>query len=212
MRTHILCLFILVTNIQGFSQKIENDVFDDLKFESRDKQYTASLKQNIFNDLIFSDSRDNKITLENKYLHLEHQGVFENSEEKINLFRNLIHDYRHDEKYEQTYAVDILDKVVIQDNRNGKVEYGKDIFGNQTYSEKSNGIEKSMKRNFQGGLDYNENNKTATLQKDLYNRWKYVDSSGNEFVFGDRTWNSLKGKFKTEEDIFFSLIKTFFND
>lgn len=209
MRKVLLVLLLVVAGMQVFAQKIETDVFDNLVYQSQDERYKAYLKQNIFDDLIFSDSNGNEVIFKKKYLDLEYGDLLNKPEEKLDLFTSLIHEHEFDRGYKAKYAVDIFDKLVIEDNRNGKVEIGEDIFGNETYEEEFNGEKRSVKRGLNGELKYDASNEDATLQKDIFDRWTYSDSLGNEFKFSRETWRGLKKRFGSEENIFHYLINEF---
>ncbi|QXP52540.1 hypothetical protein H0I25_13920 [Cellulophaga sp. HaHa_2_95] len=209
MTKYIRFLIIMGMSIQGFTQNIERDIFHNLKHESANGSYTSYLEKNIFNDLIFSDNRGNEITLEKKYIAIEYGDVLKNAEAEIAIFKSMIHEHRQDKDYKAKFSVDIFNKIIIEDNRNRKVEIGKDIKGNETYKEENNGVHRSMQTRFNGVIEYKGENKEATLQKDIFNKWIYKDSHGNEFKFSKKTWDKLKNKFGTEENIFNHLIFEF---
>jgi len=211
MKRQIIFFVFFVVGIQVFAQKIETDIFDNLIYESSDRQYKANLKKNIFDDLVFSDNMDNEVTLKKKYLDLEYGERINASDTKSKLFMRLIHEHSQNKNYKVTYSVDIFDKVVIEDNRNRKVEIGKDIFDAGIYKEHNNGESLTIIRNLNGGLEYKSMNDVATLQKDMFNKWKYSDSYGNELTISIETWRRLKNRFQTEERIFQYFISEFLN-
>lgn len=211
MKKIVLYILLMVIGGQGLAQKMETDIFNNLKYESREGDYQAYLKKNIFDDLIFSDNKDNVITLKNEYLKLEYRHLPEDADAKFDLFRRLIFDYRNEANYTATYSVDIFGKIIIEDNRRRKVEIGKDIFGNETYDEINGDQKISIKRNLFGGLEYKVNKDEASLQKDIFNNWIYKDSQGNECKFSSETWNKLQKRYGTEEKIFYFLIDEFLN-
>ena len=209
MKTTITYILFIVTVFQGFGQKIETDIFNDLKYESREGNYQASLKKNIFDDLIFSDNKNNTITLQKKYIELKYGKTLLDFTAKSDLFISFIHEFRHERDYQATYSVDILGKIIFEDNRHKKIEIGKDIFGHETYNEENNGRSSSITRNLSGTLEYRSGFEKATLQKDILDKWNYSDSCGNEFKISSVTWNKLKDKFGSEENIFSFLIEEF---
>lgn len=208
MRKYIACFLFVIASLHGQAQKFETDIFNDLKYESQNGIYHASLKKNIFDDLIFSDDKDNTITLKKKYLELKYGNSLEDSV-KLDLFKSLIYEVHHQAKYHETYSVDILGKIIIEDNMNRKVEIGRDIFGNQTYTEENNGQRSAVNKTLSGALEYKSNDGQATLQKDFFDNWVYKDSRGNEFKFSRDTWNGLKNRFGTDECILFYLVEEF---
>ncbi|REG98146.1 hypothetical protein [Flavobacterium aquicola] len=209
MKRHLLILVLITVSIQSFSQNIDTDIFNNLTYESQDRLYKSYFKRNIFGDLIFSDNRSNEVTLKKEYIELKYGHLSDNSQEKNDVFINMIYQYRKDKNYKVTYSIDIFNKIVIEDNRNGKIEIGKDFFGNETYNENVDGESKSIERNFNGALEYKANNENAILEKDSFNKWTYKDSFGNELKFSSKTWNRFINNFGTEENIFHYLINEF---
>jgi len=136
MKRLLIILFLAATSLQIFAQHLEVDIFGNLQYEPREGSYKAYLKKDIFNNLIFSDNNDNELTYEKKYLDLKYKDVLRNKEAQADFFRYLIHKYRLESQYKAKFSVDIFDKIIIEDNRNNKVEFGKDIFGHPTYEEK----------------------------------------------------------------------------
>ncbi len=135
--------------------------------------------------------------------------VLSDAFEKTDFFRYLIRQYRSEEGYRATHSVDIFGKTVIEDNRGKRVEMGTDYFGNRTYKERSGDVETSVKRSIRGVLEYRSGSETASLGKDVLERWIYKDSSGNKFEFGARTWETLIRRFGSDENIFWFLIDEF---
>lgn len=209
MKKYWFFLVFSLSPILIFSQKINTDVFGDLQYHSSRGNYKSSLEKNIFNDLIFSDNRGNKITLEYKYIKLKHPELLKNKGRKLNLFIDMIYTHRKDENYRATYSIDVLNEIVFEDNRNIKIEQGEDIFGNQFYKEHTNNVHSSIEKNLTGDWEYNSNTENATLKKDIFNVWKYNDSKGNKIEFNDTAWENLKKRFGKEIAIFQYLINNF---
>jgi lipid II isoglutaminyl synthase (glutamine-hydrolysing) len=205
-KIHLLLLLLLVS-FQLRSQRMDNDIFGDPQYESRDLSYKANLKKDIFDNLIFTDNNKNELKFEKKYLDAFYPNILTNGEAKFDFFRHLVSTYRQDAGYKATYSIDIFDAVIIKDNRDYELKMGKDIFGNATYEEKGNGDQFSIRKNLLGELEYKSNRLNAKLKKDILNRWEYSDDSGNTFEFGEATWNMLKHRFGTDEDILMYLIR-----
>ncbi|MFA1772505.1 hypothetical protein ACD591_14485 [Rufibacter glacialis] len=167
------------------------------------------MKKDIFSNLIFSDNHNNELTFTKKYLDLKHHDLLAEEESQIDFFRNVIRKYKSDIGYKAKFEVDIFEKVVMEDNRNNKVEIGTDIFGNTTYEEKRNTERLSMKRDLSGNLEFRSGKEQAFLKRDIFNRWSYSDSSGNKFEFSDKTWKRLTQEHVTEEDILYFLVNRF---
>ncbi|MDO3694352.1 hypothetical protein QVZ41_05765 [Wenyingzhuangia sp. chi5] len=206
MKNKIIYLLLAFFYFQTNAQHIELDIFNNLNYESRKNNYKATLEQNIFKDLVFTDSYKNKVTFEKKYLDLKFPEVLNNENHKRQFFKHLICEYKKEANYTISYSIDIFNNEIIKDNRNNKIETGKDIFGNNTYEEVNNEVKTSIKTNLSGALEYISKNKKATLSKNFQNKWVYSDSSGNKFEFGNTTWNHLKNTYNSNENIFHFLI------
>lgn len=212
MKKYSLLLVLLLGTIYIFAQSnnIEKDIFGDLQYSSNDRGYTAKLKKDIFDNLIFSDNLNNEITLEKKYLDTEFPGILQNERIKRRLMSNLIRENRNDRGYRAKYQIDIFGKLIIEDNRGYKLEKDKDIFGNDSFEENINGVKTSMKRNFFGGLDYSFGNEKASLKKDIFSKWVYEDSLGNKIEFGKQWWDTLIRRYRNDEGIFLHFIDHIF--
>ena len=197
MRPYLIFLLFMVVSIQGFTQKIETDIFGDLKYVSTDGLYKAYLKKNIFDDLVFSDSNGNEVNLLKTYIRLEYGDLLKNAELKLDVFNDLIQEFCQEKNYRATYSVDILNKIVIKEKRNREVGTG------------ANGSYGIIQRDMLGVFEYKADNENATLRKDIFNNWEYKDSSGNVLTISNVTWNKLLNKFGTEENVFRHLIYEF---
>ena len=208
MKRHLLLFFLLLANLQLFAQYVTFDIFDDLKHESRDRRYTAYLKKNIFDDLTFSDSNNNKVVFNKKYLDLQYRKSEISKESKIILFKDLISEHRGKANNDVKYSVDIFDKVIIE--RNGdKVETGKDIFGNNTYEESVNGEKYAIKKDLAGSWNFDSRTARASLKKDIFDKWNYNDSSGSSIEFSEKSWRILLARHGSEEYVLLFLINSF---
>lgn len=211
MKKLITLLLITFAIAPLFAQNgsIRNDIFGDLEYKSNVSDYTAALKKDIFDNLTFTDSRRNKIVFEKKYLDREYPRVHGNERAKDDFFRFLIRTYGSDSGYEERYKIDIFGSTVIEDNRGNKSETGTDIFGNRTHRERSNGRDISLSRDLRGALQYRSDGNTASLGVDIFGKWKYEDSAGNKFEFGDAAWSKLLRRYGNDERVFFFLIEQF---
>jgi hypothetical protein len=208
MTRFLLLLFTLCSTVLG-AQEITTDIFGNLVYTSERGNYKATLEKDIFNSLVFTDNRDNKITFEKKYIDLEYPGVSSDKEKRISFLSRLVNRYRRESEYTATYKVNIFDKVVIEDNRNKKIEYGDDIFGNPSYEETNISKKTSLKRDIFGHLIYQSGNEDAKLAKNIFDQWVYTDSEENELKFSASTWKKLLKRHRTEERIFLFLINSY---
>ncbi|MFT3904270.1 MAG: hypothetical protein QM727_13935 [Niabella sp.] len=202
---YFLTWLFVFASLFASAQRMEADIFDNLQYESNDRRYEATLKRDIFDNLIFSDNQKNQVTFEKKYLDLKLPRV-KDKESRMDFFRSLIKQYRREKNYTAKFSVDIFDKVIIQDNRNNRIEAGKDIFGNPSYEETSNGVKYSLKKDIFGNYQYTFNNTKATLEKNIFDEWTYSDTRDNKIVFGKKTWASLVARYRSEEKLFLFLI------
>lgn len=210
MRKPLLLLVLLISLTSTYAQQIETDKFNDLKYSSKGRDYTAKFEKNIFEDLIFTDNHDNNVTFEKKYLQREYPGIHADKFLKTKLFRDLIRQYRREHKYRATYKIDIFDQLIIEDNRGYKLSQGKDIFGHEQFEEELHGVRTSIKRNLRGGLEYKSGSENASLHKDIFGKWIYEDSLGNKFQFAPSTWDKLIRRLRTDQEVFWNLINQFF--
>lgn len=212
MKKQLLLTLLSIITLHTYAQRMDVDIFGNPRYESRDLRYTASLKEDIFNNLIFSDNMSNEITYEKKYLDIYFPSVNGSIEKKTDFLWHLIHSYNFHSNYKATFSVDIFNDVVIKDNRNNSVEIGTDIFGNQTYDKRTNNESISVKRDIFGNLEYVSDKIKASLKKDIFNKWFYTDNSGNEIKFGENTWNKLIHKYGNEENIIIYIVDDFFRN
>lgn len=205
-----MLLFFCTATLMAQYRTIETDIFGDLIYENRAGNYKANLKRNIFNDLIFTDNRKNSITLEKKYLDREYPGIHSDKELKADFFFDLISQHRRSNDYVAKYSIDIFNKLIITDNKGYKLEKGTDIFGHDHFEEEIDGVKTSMKKTLNGTLEFSVGSDKASLTKDIFNKWIYKDSFGNEIQFADKTWQLLMRRYQTDERAFMSLIDQFF--
>lgn len=189
------CLLLVMLFSSGWAQKIETDIFNNLKYNSGNYGYEAYLKEDVFSNFIFSDNNKNEVTFTKEYLHLLHADELSDAGRKDDFFRELIYRYQRHEQYEATFSVDILGKVVIEEIRSA--------FDNE-------GNTKSIKKDILGTYDYEDNNGSATLKKDIFNSWIYEDSTGNAFHFSAETWRQLTKRHGSAENILLFLTEEFF--
>ncbi|MBL1410183.1 hypothetical protein [Sphingobacterium faecale] len=212
MKKLIIILAMLLSSSLLFAQRgtVDTDIFGNLQFKSIDGQYKASLEKNIFDDLVFTDSRKNKLHYEKKYLDKMEPGLRADKEAQARMLRRLVRENKRSSEYKATFKIDIFDKTIIEDNKGYKLEEGKDIFGNTNIQEQLNGTKSIFKRNLRGGLEYTEGRKTASLEKDIFDRWIYKDSFGNEIQFGKETWRRILKQYGTDEKFFWDLLDRWF--
>ena len=212
MKKIIVILVLVLSSGLLFAQRgtVDTDIFGAFQFKSTDGQYKASLEKNIFDDLVFTDSRNNKLHYEKKYLDKVEPGLRGDKEAQVWMLKRLVRENRRHSDYKATFKVDIFDKIIIEDSKGYKLEEGKDIFGNVHIEEQMNSSKSQLKRNLHGGLEYTENKNKASLAKDIFDRWVYKDSFGNEIQYGKETWKRVIERYGTDEKFFWELLDRWF--
>lgn len=197
----ILILFTLLV-FCGHAQGIETDIFQDLKYESPDRTYSAAFKKDIFDNLIYSDNQNNKITYEKKYLISVFGSDFYNDDNsKIELFRKLIYDCKKLSQYEAVYSIDMFGKIIVKENKS------RSAFSNQRGN-----MQRSVQRDITGTYRYESYGYRATLSENIFHVWTYEDSANNKFEFSNTTWNLLKKRYSSIENILLFLTSEFLPD
>src|SRR5690606_21533924 len=212
MKRFIVILALVLSFSVLFAQRgaIDTDIFGALQYRSADGRYKASLEKNIFDDLIFTDSRNNKLQYEKKYLDKAEPGLRGNKDAQMRLLRRLVRENSRHADYRATFKVDIFDKTIIEDNKGYKLEERKDIFGNINVEERVNGSRAQLKRNLRGGLEYTREKDNASLEKNIHDQRIYKDSFGNEIQFGKETWKRILDQYGTDEEFFWELLDRYF--
>lgn len=212
MKKLVVCVALMLSFSVLFAQRgaIDTDIFGALQYRSADGGYKASLEKNIFDDLIFTDSRNNKLQYEKKYLDKVEPGLRGNKGAQTKLLRRLVRENSRRADYRATFKIDIFDKTIIEDNEGYKLEEGKDIFGHVNIEERINGSKTQLKRNLRGGLEYTRDKHTASFDKDIFDKRIYKDSFGNEIQFGKETWRRILEQYGSDEEFFLELLDRYF--
>lgn len=206
----LLFVFFVFSTVDAQHRQIREDIFGNLESISNDRSYKAKLERNIFDDLIFTDSKDNKLHFEKKYLEREFPGILSDKKRQSDLLTRLIRENKRQSSYSAKFSIDIFDNLRIEDNKGYKLERGTDIFGNEEIVEEYGGRRTSFKRTLNGGLEYIEGAEKASLSKDIFDRWIYKDSYGNEIQFGKNSWERIFRRYKSEESVFNGLLDDYF--
>ncbi|MFD2599194.1 hypothetical protein ACFSQ3_09540 [Sphingobacterium corticis] len=214
MKKLILSSVALLFSFSLFAQnsRMRTNIFGNLEYRSSDGRYKADLKKNIFDDLEFTDNRNNQIKLEKKYLASEYPDIHNNERIRQRLFRNLVRENSRSEGYKAAYKIDLMDRLVIEDNQGYQLKEHVDIFGNRQTSEKFNGVNTKIGKNIHGNWEFSASGNRASLEKNIFDQYIYKDSFGNKIQFEKETWKRMIRRFESEESIFRSLIDQFFYD
>ena len=199
-------LLFVATETQA--QKIEKNYREDWTYSHN--RYDAKLEKAFFGGLDFSDNNRNKIEFSKEYLNLEYSGILEDDELQQLFLMDLVKKYKYTNRYTATYEVDMFGKVTIKDNQGNKIEYGTDLFGNKIYEDKKRGIKYSIGKDLMGNYNYKSGRESASLKKDIFDKWMYTDSFGNKLEIAPETWGRWIAQFRDEEGVLFYLITLFF--
>ncbi len=210
MNKFIISFALVVLCLQGHAQKIEADIFGNLEYKSKDANYKANLKEGIFNELIFSDSNDNTITLKSEYIKLKYDKSPITADEKFSIIAALCKKFKKRKNLEITFSADIFGAIIL--NGKSEVDLEKDILGKVTLNKDINSLNSSIEEISDNKFKYKASFKEATLQKGFFDAWIYKDSQGNEFNFSKETWSKLKNMHGGEEEVFVFLINLSFID
>ncbi|GHE49176.1 type 2 periplasmic-binding domain-containing protein [Sphingobacterium griseoflavum] len=205
--------FLLMSlSVLAQHREIDTDIFGNLNYRAADGRYSANLQNNIFDDLIYTDNRNNTVTFEKKYIMRELAGLLRDKKQRLDLFIDLIRQNRRMDGYVAKYRIDIFDHVIIEDNNGYKFERGEDIFGHQHIHEQGNGMEIRVRKSLNGTLQFSSGAKQASVRNEGVDKRRYEDSMGNDIAFGGKTWARLVERYGSEEQVFVWLLGHFFEN
>lgn len=191
MKKILLLTFTCLISIALFAQHghrhddtyryIRTNIFGDLEYKDSDRE--AKLKKDIFDNMIYSDSRGNEV----KYSKEHWSDILKDFRgDKEKCFVWLIHEYRGQE--------------------NQKKEFSKNIFGDDVYKG-NNGYTETFKRDiFDNYIFENNRGQKAKLESNIFDRWIYSDSEGTKHEFSEREWSRLLKRYASENAIFRVLV------
>jgi len=129
-----LCFQVFIFN--SFAQQFGRDFFKNLTYESARENYKAKLEKNVFNDLVFTDNKNNKITFNNKFLSRTNPTVLSNSRDQEIFFEDHITYFRNVTNRKEEFEIDIFDSWIFKTNENNyKAELKKDVFNARIFSD-----------------------------------------------------------------------------
>lgn len=166
-------------------RNISIDILGDLQYYNSNGS-KASLKKNIFDDVIYNDSRNN----ESKYTKEQWAELLEKfNGDKKDCFAWLIRLNKGYENQKTEHSKNIFGDEIRKDNRGNSETYKRDILGNLVYE--------------------NNKNQKATFTKEISDRWKYEDSKNNRKSYSYSEWEKLIEKYHSEEAIFKLLVNQY---
>lgn len=136
MKSVIIFLCFQVFNFSSYAQQFGRDFFNNMTYESARENYKAKLEKNVFNDLIFTDNKNNKITFNNKFLSRTNPSALSNSKEQEIFFEDHITYFRNVTNRKVEFEIDIFDSWIFKTNENNyKAEFKKDVFNARIFSD-----------------------------------------------------------------------------
>ncbi|MDM1380433.1 hypothetical protein [Myroides marinus] len=206
LRTVVLFASILtVTSVSA--QRIEKDYKNNLTYYHYG--YNAKLEKSFFGGLVFSDNRGNKVEYSKEYIEKEYPELIDNEEGQRMFLMDHISRYKYTSGYEAGYKIDFSGKVIIEDNRGNKIEYSTDFFGNKVFEDKNRGIKRTIGKDILGTYNYKSGRESASLKKNIFDRWEYQDSEKNKVEMSSNTWAKYLAEYRSEEAVFLYLINQY---
>ena len=150
----------------NYEEKIWVDIFGNKQFKNNIGE-TASLEKDIFDNMIYKDNRNNEVKIE-KTVWAEMLADVDGDVDA--LFYDFIAQNNRRNNTKVSIAIDIMGKEIYKEN-NFTEEFWVDILDAQQYR--------------------NSNGQTATLKKDIFDKFIYKDSKGNDLTFSTDEWQSM---------------------
>lgn len=206
LRTVVLStVFFVGGNI--YAQRIEVDYKNNLTYYHYG--YNAKLEKSFFGGLVFSDNRGNKVEYSKEYIEKQYPELLAEEESRRLFLMDHISRYKYTSGYEAGYKVDFSGKVIIEDNRGNKIEYSTDFFGNKVFEDKSRGIKRTIGKDILNTYNYKSGKESASLKKNIFDRWEYQDSEKNRVEMSSNTWAKYIAEYRSEEAVFLYLINQY---
>lgn len=159
-----LLLIFAVTSQAQLKVSFKKGFNDELIYEAN--AYKAVLKQDIFNALIISDNKGNKVSFNEEYLKLMAASNFSIEREKPVILDYYIHIFRNRQNFTESYEVNIMEELKYSNNQGQKASLKIDIFDNLIYKD-SKGNEFKLPEDMIR-YTYNTNSKNKRLQYLLF--------------------------------------------
>lgn len=134
MKKYILTLALVLIGANSFAQ-FQGDLSTSFNggLEYKMNGYRATFDENIFDDLIFKDNKNNKVEFNKDYLAYANFGV--DPRAKTAMFNSLIRRFQEITGYSETFSVDIFGDFNYKDNKGLRASLKKDIFDKLIYSD-----------------------------------------------------------------------------
>lgn len=122
-----------------FHMRLEKDIFGNFKYRG-DRGFIATLSKNVFDDITYEDSNNNKLVYKNKFLIKMDNG-------NMSIFQDLIRYFSNKKDLKEEFEIDVFDKLKYKNSKNFKASLSKNIFDDVEY-EDSNGNKIVYKQKF----------------------------------------------------------------
>ena len=150
----------------NYEEKTWIDIFGNKQFKNNIGE-TASLEKDIFDNMVYKDSRSNEMKIE-KTVWIEMLAEVDGDVDA--LFYDFIAQNSGRNNTKVSISIDILGKEIYKEN-NFSEEFWVDILDIQQYK--------------------NSDGQTASLKKDILDRLIYKDSKGNDLTFSTDEWQRM---------------------
>jgi len=169
----------------NYEESISLDIFGNKQFKNNLGE-SASLKKDIFNDMIYTDNRNNEVKID----EVVWRSMLEDVHGDIDaLFYDLITQNTSRNNSKVSIEIDIMGREIYKEN-NLTEEFWVDILGTQQYR--------------------NSNGESASIRKDILDCMNYTDSKGNNLSFSADTWQRMfRHTGGRERSVFRSLINQY---
>lgn len=130
--TIILAAFAFNTHAQvksSFTRGFNNELVYQVN------GYKATIKNDIFESLIFSDNKGNKVTYNKEYLRYIAENDLDIDQQKPFLLEFLIHKFQNTKNFTEKYEVTIMDELKYSNNKSQYASLKTDIFDNLIYKD-----------------------------------------------------------------------------
>ncbi len=198
------------------SQNLNNQQELYNKQNSTQSGVKRKLEKNIFNDLIFSDSNNNKITYKSDFIKKVLKISANDTEFKQSLFSSLTYFLNDKKNYQETFDVNIFDQVIISSNTGDKIQIDLDMVSDEDrflWTNKYKIINNqsvdtpkfNIKRDAFGNLSFKDYNTWARIVINNYGEAEYQDSYKNTVRFNSRAWKKAVRN-AGGDDVFFEYL------
>jgi len=121
----------LYDGLSGYKEEYKTDIFGYQQYESNQRG-KASLKKDVFDAWIYTDSRNNEINFSKEYW-ADIMGDFDRNERRAFIW--LINTSANLSSYKEKYKIDVFGYQQYENNQREKASLKKDVFDNMIYED-----------------------------------------------------------------------------